>query len=151
MPDALQLRLEEESVTMAATEGLSVEQKLLALDGELSRKIKSLTAIQKDVREELKSWHKENVLDPTTGEVKENAPVLQVGPIVYAPTVKANWVYDTDAFIKKFGKKGYGCLKVSGEAVTGAIKARLWTEEDLADVRTNNPTITHHTKSVEPV
>lgn len=147
--EALQIRLQEESVVMRAAEGLSAEQRMLALDNELSRKIKSLQEIQKDVRQELKAWHKENVLDPQTGEIKKDAPVLQVGPILYAPTVKANWTYDVPAFIKKFGDKAIGCLRISGEAVTAGIKMRMWTEADLADVRTNTPTVSHGTKAVE--
>jgi len=148
--EALQLRLEQESVTMAAAEGLTPEQRLLAYETELTRKIKSLTEIQKDVRSELKEWHKENVLDPATGEIKENAPALRVGPIQYAPTSTANWTYDVPAFMKKFGKKSHRFLEVSGTRITAAIKAKEFTEQDLADVRTNNPTVRHGIKSVDP-
>lgn len=145
--EALQLRLAEDSAVLRAAEGLTGEQRLLAYDNELTAQIKRLTEIQKDVRAQLKEWFTENVMDAATGEVKENAPVLQCGTILYAPTVKANWTYDVPAFMAKFGKKAHRFLDVSGTRVTAAIKSKELLESDVNECRTNNPTVSHGTKA----
>jgi hypothetical protein len=151
--DALQLRLndpmtliQESSAMLQAAGGLTDEQQLLVFDMELGEQIKKLTACQKDVRDQLKAWHKENVLDPETGEVKADAPEVRVGTAVYAPTVKASWTYNVPAFIKLLGDRAHRFLKVSGETVTAAIKSKELSEEFINQVRVNTPTVTHGIK-----
>lgn len=145
----LQLRLEEESVVMTAAEGYTPEQRLLAYDTELTRKIKTLTEIQKDVREDLKAWYRENQMDTETGEIKD-APPLQVGTIQYAPKVTTRREYDTKAFLEKFKKKAWDYVKVEGGKITKAIDIGLFKREELDGIMTETKDIAHGTKAVNP-
>lgn len=150
--DALQLRLEEESVVMTAAQGYTPEQRLLAYDTELTRKIKSLTEIQKDVRESLKEWYRENQMDTETGEVKESAPLV-VGSVMYSPKVTTRRDYDTAKFLSKYGKKGYPFVKVEAGKITAAVKIGTFNYKELEaeGILTETKDIAHGTKAVDPI
>lgn len=145
MRTELQQRLQEPTTVMAAAEGLTEGQRLLARDIELTKIIKDAKAEQDTVRTRLK----ELAFDMETGEIKEHI-TLGPGAIEYAPTPVKNYEYDVAAFVNHFKKDAIPYLDVAAGKVTKAIEIGLIKEEELKGIRTLKLNVRHGTKKVDP-
>lgn len=144
MRTELQQRLQEPSTVMAAAEGMTEGQRLLARDIELSKILKDAKKEQDEVRARLK----ELAFDKETGEIKEEI-TLGPGAVRYAPTAVRNYDYDVAAFVNHFKKDAIPYLDVAAGRVTKAIEIGLITEEELKGIRTLRLDVRHGTKKEE--